>query len=621
MNGEGWARRRLGAWPIDGGFEFRVWAPDVRVCELILEETGKALRLVRHSRDEYAIRVEGVTPGTLYRYRLDGRGPFPDPASRSQPKGVHGPSETCDLAAFPWRQSSWNVPETDRLVVVELHVGTATPEGTFDALAGRLPYYAGLGVTAVELMPVAGFPGARNWGYDGVSLYAPSNIYGGVRGLQRFVDEAHWLGLAVLLDVVYNHLGPDGNYLGLYSSGYFTAAQTPWGQAVDFGNRPVRDFFLGNALMWVHDYRVDGLRFDATHAMLVPGKPHILEELTRRLRASVGDSRRLLLIAEDGSNEACLVRPPSEGGFGLDAVWADDLHHHLHVAATGERDGYYTDYRGLPEEIARTLRRGWFFEGQRSDYSGRSRGTRSSGLAASSFVHCLQNHDQAGNRAMGERLHHLSGLEVWRALSTLLLLDPAVPLLFMGQEWACSSPFLYFTDHEPALGHLVTQGRRREFGRFRGFRSARAREQIPDPQSAETFLTSKLDWQEADRAPHSGVLALYRELLQLRRQTRGPAGSASAAFAASKLGRRGLAFRRGGGGPAVLAVVNLGGTLRQDLRALRITRPRRGFEWALMLSSEEDRFGGSPDHVELSAASARLTIRGPAAAVLRERPV
>jgi maltooligosyltrehalose trehalohydrolase len=516
-------RPSLGAWLEPEGVRFRVWAPERRSVELVLEGDGSRRvepRLERDGEGYWQGFVPGLGSGALYRYLLDGEGPFPDPASRRQPRGVHGRSQVVDPAGFSWRNPAWPGLALEDTILYELHVGTFTRAGTFTAAAERLPEIRDLGVSAVELMPVAAFPGRRNWGYDGVDLFAPASAYGEPDDLRRLVDRAHSLGLGVLLDVVYNHLGPDGAFLGSFSPFYFSRThETPWGAAINLdGERsgPVRHFLIENALHWIHEYRFDGLRLDACHALVDDSSRHLLAEMQARVRDSARP-RRVLMIAEDSRNLVQLVQPESEGGWGLDAVWADDLHHQLRVALAGDRDGYYADFTGSLEDTARTLADGWFYQGQHSRHTGGPRGTDPRSVPPRRFVVCLQNHDQVGNRALGERLHHQIDEASWRAVSTLLLLAPQTPLLFMGQEWGATSPFLYFTDHEPELGRLVTEGRRKEFADFAAFASPAARAGIPDPQSERTFRRSRLAWRERTRDLHTPTLRLYKALLALRR--------------------------------------------------------------------------------------------------------
>jgi maltooligosyltrehalose trehalohydrolase len=499
---------------------FRLWAPERRLVEVCVESPGRqgVHALEKDGAGFHGGLVSGLSPGDLYRFRLDGEGPFPDPASRFQPQGVHGPSEVVD-PSFPWTDEGWTGVRLEDLVVYELHVGTFTSAGTFAGVAEKLPRLVDLGVTALELLPVADFPGSRNWGYDGVSLFAPARCYGRPDDLRRLVDEAHRLGLGVLLDVVYNHFGPDGAYWGLFSPHYFSRIhQTPWGAAMNLdgpSSGPVRDFFALNATRWLREFHLDGLRLDATHALVDSSPRHFLAELQDRVRAAV--ERPVLLIAEDHRNLAAMVRPEAQGGWGLDAVWADDFHHEMRRALAGDHEGYFRDFEGTIDDVAATVRDGWFFKGQRSEHFGGPRGTDPAGIEPERFVFFLQNHDQVGNRALGERLHHEIEPAAYRAASALLLLAPETPLLFMGQEWAASSPFLFFTDHEPALGRLVTEGRRREFAGFSAFSDPARRALIPDPQAGATFERSRLDWTETPREPHAAVLRLHRALLRLRR--------------------------------------------------------------------------------------------------------
>ncbi|XXF78689.1 malto-oligosyltrehalose trehalohydrolase [Myxococcaceae bacterium GXIMD 01537] len=604
---------RLGAW-VEAGprVRWRVWAPGHEAVEVVVygpdDRPRRTVPLAPEPGGCFGGVLEGAGVGVRYKLSVDGEGPFPDPWSRSQPLGVHGPSEV-EVPDFPWTDAAWKGVAPEALVLYEVHVGTATPEGTFEALIPRLADLRALGVTALELMPVASFPGARNWGYDGVDLFAPAAVYGGPRGLRRLIDAAHARGLGVLIDAVYNHFGPDGNYLRVYSPHYFTGRHhTPWGEALDYDgpdSAPVRELALSNAEMWIRDYHADGLRLDATHAIFDDSTPHLLAQLAARARVAA-PGRRVLVIAEDERNEARLLRPVEEGGDGLDAVWADDFHHGMRRAFAGDREGYFQDFTGEAEELARTLRQGWLYEGQPSRNFGRARGTPADGLEPWRFVHCLQNHDQVGNRAQGERLGHDVTPAAFRAMSTLLLLSPYTPLLFMGQEWNAATPFLYFTDHHEELGRLVTEGRRREFAAFERF----AGEEVPDPQARETFERSRLDRSEAGRPGHAGVLALYRELLALR--TREPAllERHRGSFDAQALGPDALVLeRRGADGQALRVFVNLRGSLEHALPP--------GAHAEVVLWSEAPRFGGNVPAAPLREGMVRLS--GPSAAVLRMR--
>lgn len=494
---------------------FRVWAPAAARVELDL--SGARLPMQAQDRGWWSATVARAAPGTDYAFVLDGGEPLPDPRSPWQPQGVHGPSRLVDHAAFPWSDAGWRAGPLASGVLYELHVGTFTPEGTFESAIGRLDHLVGLGITHVELMPVAEFSGDRGWGYDGVDLFAPHHAYGGPQGLKRLVDACHVRGLAVILDVVYNHLGPCGNYLGRFGPYFTDRYATPWGQAINFDQRAsdeVRRFFCDNALMWLRDYRFDGLRLDAVHAIVDTSAVHVLEQLAQEVRAlEVALGRHLTLVAESDLNDPRLVRRPEVGGYWLDAQWNEDFHHALHALLTGERDGYYADF-GRLADLALALERGFVYDGRYSAYRGRRHGRPAADLPGERLVGYLQNHDQIGNRARGERIGHLASPGRVKSGAALVLSAPFVPMLFQGEEWGAATPFLYFTDHrEPALAEAVRAGRRAEFADF-GCDAA----DVPDPQAAETFERSRLDWEEPAREPHAGLLDWYRRLIALRRE-------------------------------------------------------------------------------------------------------
>jgi len=467
----------------------------------------------------YEADVEGAGPGDDYAFSLDGGEPRPDPRSPWQPAGVHGPSRLIDHAAFAWTDDAWTggVPLAES-VIYELHVDTFSPEGTYAGAAARLDHLVELGVTTVELLPVVEYPGRWGWGYDGVDLYAPNSIDGGPDGLKALVDACHAKGLAVVFDVVYNHLGPAGNYLGEYGPYFTDRYGTPWGEAVNLDGAesdPVREFVLDNVVMWLRDYHVDGLRLDAVHAIVDTSATHILEEMAVRvdaLEAEVG--RRKFLIAESDLNDPRIVSDRAVGGYGIDAQWSDDFHHALHTVLTGERAGYYADF-GSMEQLAKALRQAFVYDGCYAPSRRRRHGRTPTGLPATRFLAYLQDHDQIGNRAMGERSSMMLGTGLLRVAAALVLLGPSVPMLFQGEEWGASTPVLYFTDHDDAeLGRAVTEGRRREFAAF-GWDPA----EVPDPQDPQTFERSKLDWDEVAREPHAGLLDWHRRLIDLRRST------------------------------------------------------------------------------------------------------
>lgn len=498
------------------GTRFALWAPVASRVELCLQ--GAPPRTMESSRPGWFELLTDAPAGSRYRFRIDGDMEVPDPASRFQPEGVHGPSEVIDPCCYPWRHADWRGRAWEETVVYELHTGTFTPSGDYAGIASKLDYLRQLGVTAIELMPQGAFPGRRGWGYDGVFPYAPHASYGRPDDLKALIDEAHRCGLMVFMDVVYNHFGPEGNYLHAYAPDFFTSRHhTPWGDAIDYDGRHshwVREFFIHNALYWLEEYRCDGLRLDAVHAIFDDSDPHILTELARRVRDCCPE-RHVHLILENDDNAARFLRRDDPGHY--DAQWNDDAHHALHVLLTGETEGYYGDYAGHALELlGRCLAEGFAWQGEHSAYRERPRGEPSTDLPPTAFINFLQNHDQIGNRARGERIETLVPPERLRAALGILLLSPSAPLLFMGQEWACGQPFPFFCDFGPELAAAVSAGRRREFERFEAFRDERARAAIPDPQDEATFRAAVLDWNLIERQSHREWLALHRELLALR---------------------------------------------------------------------------------------------------------
>jgi maltooligosyltrehalose trehalohydrolase len=508
----------LGATPLSGGrWRFLVWAPNLEKVDVHATGSAEQVLSLRAQGCGYHGGVfERLEPGQLYYYRLpDGR-ELPDPASRFQPLGVHGPSALVDVASFRWTDRQWSGLPLDEYVIYELHVGTYTPEGTFDSVIPHLAELRELGVTAIEIMPVAQFPGNRNWGYDGVFPFAVQESYGGPAGLQRLVDAAHSSGLAVVLDVVYNHIGPEGNYLAEYAP-YFTGRyRTPWGPALNFDaahSDEVRRFFVENAVYWLDSFHIDALRLDAIHGIVDTGAVPFLAELVAAVQTLARRSgRKIHLIAESDLNDARVVRTREAGGYGLDAQWSDDFHHALHVLLTGENTGYYADFDGIGC-LATALEQGWCFSGQFSKHRQRRHGNSPRGLSRDRFVVCSQNHDQVGNRALGDRLSQIVDLEKLKLAAGAVLLSPFVPLLFMGEEYAETAPFQFFTSHsDPELIEAVRRGRREEFAAFAWITEP------PDPQSESTFLRSKLNHDLIRREPHRTIRSLYRELLGFRRR-------------------------------------------------------------------------------------------------------
>ncbi|MGO8678008.1 MAG: malto-oligosyltrehalose trehalohydrolase [Limisphaerales bacterium] len=491
---------------------FRVWAPLPRKVEV---QAGDKVFPMSAGADGWWTAETPAEAEGDYGFILDGAGPFPDPRSPWQPQGVHGLSRLVEHGAFAWSDAGWQAPPLSAAVIYEMHVGTFTPEGTFAAATEKLSHLAGLGVTHVELMPVNEFPGERGWGYDGVDLFAPHHGYGGPEGLKKLVDACHARGLAVLLDVVYNHLGPSGNYLGRFAPYFTTRYSSPWGPAINFDgpeSDPVRRFFCDNARMWLRDYHFDGLRLDAVHAIVDTSAEPFLEQVAaevEQLEARLG--RRLVVIAESDSNDPRLLRPRERGGFGLDAQWSDDFHHALHAVLTGEQNGWFADFGALAQ-LAKALRQAYVLDGGYSVHRRRRHGRAPSGLSGHRFLAYLQNHDQIGNRAQGERSRKLMSLGRLKVGAALVFASPFVPMLFQGEEWGASTPFLFFTDHhEPELAKAVREGRRCELA-AQGWRS----EETPDPQGRDTFERSKLDWSEIGHSPHLELLAWHRQLIRLR---------------------------------------------------------------------------------------------------------
>jgi maltooligosyltrehalose trehalohydrolase len=512
-----------------GGARFRLWAPSAARVDVVLDGGPLAGESPMPARADgwFELDIAGVAAGQRYGFRIDGNLIVPDPASRANPDDVHGRSELVDPLAFDWPDDGWLGRPWHEAVIYELHVGCLTPQGTFVAAIDRLDNLVALGVTAIELMPVADFAGRRGWGYDGVLPYAPEASYGTPDDLKKLVCAAHARGLMVLLDVVYNHFGPDGNYLHVYAKPFFNPdVPTPWGAAINLDGehcRTVRDFFIHNALYWIEEFGFDGLRLDAVHAMHDRSARHFVDELAQAVRDGPGRHRHVHVVLENDLNDAQrLARSPGGRPALADAQWNDDVHHTLHVMVTGEADGYYIDFADDPLALfGRALAEGFAYQGQPSRYrDGEARGSVSTGLPPIAFVNSTQTHDQVGNRAFGERLAALAQSErqqdALRALTACVLLAPSPPMLFMGEEFAASTPFLYFCDFTGELARAVTEGRRSEFRRFSRFADARVRDRIPDPNDERTFAASKLDWSERGQAPHDAWLALYSRLLHCR---------------------------------------------------------------------------------------------------------
>ena len=591
------AERRLpiGAEIQDGnGVHFRVWAPDCKVVEVVFEGQGApGLRLEAEAGGYFAGLAADTEPGMRYQFRLDGGEPRPDPASRFQPEGPHGPSLIVDPASYHWQDGGWDGPDPDHAVFYEMHVGTFTPEGTWEAAVEHLTDLADLGISVLELMPVADFPGLRGWGYDGVDQFAPTRLYGNPDDMRRFVDRAHALGLGVILDVVYNHFGPSGNYLRDYAESYSsTKHKTEWGEPYNFdgpGSGPVREYVLANVAHWIAEYHLDGLRVDATQAVIDDSDEHILAQITRAVRRAAG-TRRTLTVAENEPQEAAILRPESQGGLGFDMAWADDFHHEVIVALTGRNDFYYKDYLGTPQELLSAIKWGHLYQGQRLSRGGKRRGTPALDRQSSRYVFFLDNHDQIGNSMRGERLHQRVGPSRYRAIAALWLLSPQSPMFFQGQEYASSKSFHYFIDHEPDLSAMVREGHADFLGQFRDLGLPEIRDRLTDPADVETFRRCILDHNERDRGPHAEALALHRDLLKLRREEPSLRGDVDGAV----IGPEAFVVRYfGEGGDDRLLLVNLGRALHYDPAPEPLLAPPEGKGWAVLWGSEAPEYGGT----------------------------
>jgi maltooligosyltrehalose trehalohydrolase len=588
----------VGATLLNDGVRFRVWAPVRRSIELVfVNPSGRERRRIALEREDegyFSASVPDARDGDLYLYKLDdGEMYFPDPASHFQPQGVHGPSQVVDHRRFAWTDGDWPGVKLQGQVLYELHIGTFTPEGTWSAAATKLPHLRELGITLVELMPVAEFPGTFGWGYDGVYWYAPEENYGTPDDFRAFVNEAHRVGMGVILDVVYNHFGPSGNYTSAFSPYYMSQDETEWGQAINYdgeNSRPVRDFVAGNAAYWVRDYHLDGLRLDATDAIVDASKENIVAELTRWARAAAG-KRSILVFAEDEQNRCQQVLPQNQGGFGIDGLWNDDFHHACRVAATGNTEAYYRDYSGSPQELISATRLGYLYQGQYNSRQGRYRGCVSRDTPACHFVTFLQNHDQVANavRPFRTQIHTTPGRQ--RALTAFWLLGPQTPMFFMGQEFAASVPFHYFADHEPELASLVRAGRAEFMSQFPSLTSFDGGSKLADPTDRATFEQCKLDWGEAD--VHAEVLALHRDLLRLRREDPVFSRQDKKAIEGAVIGPEAFVLRWFSDTlDDRLLLVNLGRDLDWYPIAEPIVAAPKDRRWEYIWSSEEPRYGG-----------------------------
>jgi len=600
------------------GVRYRIWAPAARRAEVCVWRGGldataepQAATLDPEPGGYFGVVDAGGRVGDRYQFRLDGGSRLPCPASRYQPGDVSGPAQVIDAMAYEWKDQAWTRPPFRDLVIYELHVGTFTPAGTYRGIIGKLEYLRELGVNAIELMPLADFPGGRNWGYDGVRLFAPAHVYGTPDDLRALVDAAHAHGLAVILDVVYNHFGPDGNYLRQFSPDYFEGRHhTPWGEALNFSaSEPTRQYYRDNIIYWMAEFHFDGFRLDATHAIYDDSPRHILAEL-----AELVHDRSGYIIAEDERNEAKIISPRGGYGYGFNAVWADDFHHIIEVALI-DASTYATHFGGQLQELVNALQNGWVHPAPWPP-GGVRHNTACAHLPPERFVFCISNHDQCGNRAFGERLNHFVSPETYRAASALLCLIPYTPMLFMGQEWGASTPFQYFTDHNEELGKLIEEGRRGELTRYPVFATALETKVLPSPQDEATFERSKLNWDESEHEGHGACLRLYREALRLRRTHSVFRPKDRACTRVDELSCGVLAIRARDADEDWLVLCDLRGGHQGNLQSEPFCKIEPARHWRVLFSSNDPKFGG-PDSVSFDSLSGKLVFQMPEVLVLK----
>jgi maltooligosyltrehalose trehalohydrolase len=605
-------RYPIGAEVSADGVHFRVWAPRRNTLEVIVG-SEPAQPLQREASGYFSGFVAGAKAGDLYRFRVDSGGQFPDPASRFQPEGPHGPSQVVDPARFQWRDSLWRGAALEGQVIYEMHIGTFTREGNWEAARRELPELAAVGITVVEIMPVADFPGRFGWGYDGVGWFAPVAIYGEPGDFRRFVDDAHRVGIGVILDVVYNHIGPDGNYLREFSEDYFSSNyENEWGEALNFDGENsggLRELVTTNAAYWADEYHLDGLRLDATQQIFDSSPEHIVTALAKSMRAAAGE-RKVFVVAENESQLPMLARAPERGGYGLDGLWNDDYHHTARVAVTGRKEAYYTDYCGKPQELISAAKYGYLYQGQRYRWQVKRRGAPAWDIEPWRFVTYLDNHDQIANSGLAERLHQLTSPGRLKAITALLLLGPGTPMLFQGQEFAASSPFHFFADHTGELRKLVHEGRIQFMSQFPSLARAEMRPYFADPGDLAVFERCKLDF--AEREKHAGLYRLHKDLLRLRRED-GVFGARRARVEGAVLADEAFVLRFFGAqaGDDRLLLVNLGTDLNLAAAPEPLLAPPEGKLWDALWSSEDPLYGGGgtapldgPDNWRLPGHSA-----------------
>ena len=584
----------IGTEVIPGGVAFRVWAPKCRRLNAVLDD--REIPLTAESEGYFSGFADGAKPGQRYGFRLNGsEHVYPDPVSRYQPDGPHGLSQIVDPAGFSWTDKEWKGVKRSGQIVYEMHIGTFTPEGTWAAAMERLPYLADVGITLIEMMPVADFAGDFGWGYDGVNMFAPCRLYGTPDDLRRFIDRAHSLGLGVILDVVYNHFGPDGNYLGLFSPHYVTSRhKTDWGEAINYDaehSAPVREFVCNNAAYWIREFHFDGLRLDATQDIFDDSPRHILVELGEAARAAAGD-RSIYLVGENEPQHARLVHPIARGGYGLDALWNDDFHHTAMVALSGRSEAYYSDYRGTPQEFVSSIKWGFLFQGQNYVWQKKRRGMPALHLEPDRFVTFLQNHDQIANSGLGVRSHQFAHPGQHRALTALMLLGPGTPMLFQGQEFAATTRFYYFASHKPEIAAMVRDGRKNFLAQFPSLASKDIQDILPDPTARETFEVSKLDWTDVKK--NEFAVAMHRDLIALRkgdpvlsRQSANIDGAVlhAEAFVLRFFSQEECSRDR-------LLIINLGSDLDLSPAPEPLLADPEGCEWKVAWCSEDPKYGG-----------------------------
>jgi maltooligosyltrehalose trehalohydrolase len=589
----------IGAEILADGVHFRVWAPAAKQVEALILGQGErhpviaTAELAPEKGGYFSGLCDQAKAGSLYRFRLDEGESYPDPASRYQPEGPHGPSCVVDPSSFRWTDQQWHGMTLEGLVIYEIHLGTFTREGTWKAAMEQFPALLDLGITMVEVMPVADFPGKFGWGYDGVNHFAPSRIYGGPDDCRQFVDTAHAMGLGVMLDVVYNHFGPEGNYLEKFSHDYYSPEESGWGRAINFdakNSAPVREFFTTNASYWIEEFHLDGLRFDATHSILDDSVPHILGDTTDRARQAA-KGRNVIMVAENEAQDARCLRPAERGGFGMDAVWNDDFHHTVHVALTGYHDAYYSQFYGSPQELISSARWGYLYQGQRYFWENKRRGSPTIGISPSRFINYTQNHDQIGNSAWGNRLHNLTNPGALRAMTALLLLAPQTPMLFQGQEFNASSPFQYFADLSKEISQQVHEGRIEYLKQFTNIDNPKIIDTLDKPYDQSTFEQSRLDLSE--RARNAKVYALYRDLIKLRREDPVFSRAHACHIEGAILGDNSFLLRYFLGDEQRLLLVNQGRELHLAPAPEPMLAPPEGCRWETLWSSERIDYGGS----------------------------